>query len=351
MAQFDTEVNMLLVLGECRNNYREASNVFRQRYGVEKSHMAFHRLERRVRTTGSVISRTRNRVKQIINEDNKVNILAAVNRNPHISQRQLERESNISRTSIRRLLKTEKFHPYHLVLHQELLPTDYDQRIRFCAWMRRAIEENNNFLFNVLFSDESTFTNCGQVNRHNLHYWSPENPYWMHTVPFQHRWSLNVWCGIVGDSVIGPYFFEDTVTSQSYCNFLSNELHVLLEDVPLCIRRDMWFQHDGAPPHFARITRTLLNKMFGQRWIGRGGLIQWPARSPDLTPLDFFLWGYIKEKVFSTVPTTREELKERIRTACASITPAMLFSVRRNIIERLLKCLEVHGMLFEHLLK
>lgn len=164
MAQFDTEVNMLLVLGECRNNYREASNVFRQRYGVDKSHMAFHRLEIRVRTTGSVISRTRNRVKQIINEDNKVNILAAVNINPHISQRQLERESNISQTSIRRLLKTEKFHPYHLVLHQELLTTDYDQRIRFCAWMRRAIEENNNFFVNVLFSDESTFTNCGQVN-------------------------------------------------------------------------------------------------------------------------------------------------------------------------------------------
>jgi len=73
--------------------------------------------------------------------------------------------------------------------------------------------------------------------------------------------------------------------------------------------------------------------------------------SPDLTPLDFFLWGYVKKKVFCTVPTTKEEMKERIRAACASITPDMLLSVRRSFTERLLKCLEVHGMLFEHLLK
>lgn len=186
MAQFDTEVNMLLVLGECRNNYREASNILRQRYGIEKSHMAFHRLERRVRTTGCVIAKTHNRNKRIVNEDNKVNILADVNINPHISQCQLERKSGISRTSIRRILKAEKYHPYHLVLHQALLATDYQHRIKFCTWMRQTIEENNNFLFNILFSDEATFTNCGQVNRHNLYY-SLENPHWMYTMPYQYR--------------------------------------------------------------------------------------------------------------------------------------------------------------------
>ena len=39
---------------------------------------------------------------------------------------------------------------------------------------------------------------------------------------------------------------------------------------------------------------------------------EWPARSPDLTPCDFFLWGYMKGKVFSTTPATIEELRERI---------------------------------------
>jgi hypothetical protein len=50
----------------------------------------------------------------------------------------------------------------------------------------------------------------------------------------------------------------------------------------------MWFQHDGAPPHYYRRVRQYLDKWRGDHWIGRGGSVAWPARSPDLTPLDFF---------------------------------------------------------------
>ncbi|EZA48500.1 hypothetical protein X777_12995, partial [Ooceraea biroi] len=46
--------------------------------------------------------------------------------------------------------------------------------------------------------------------------------------------------------------------------------------------------------------RNILNESFPDRWIGRGGRISWPARSPDLTPLDFFLWGHLKNEVFLT---------------------------------------------------
>jgi len=43
-----------------------------------------------------------------------------------------------------------------------------------------------------------------------------------------------------------------------------------------------------------------LDATFSNRWIGREGPTHWPPRSPDITPLDFFLWGYVKDKVFST---------------------------------------------------
>ncbi|EFN65845.1 hypothetical protein EAG_02386, partial [Camponotus floridanus] len=90
----------------------------------------------------------------------------------------------------------------------------------------------------------------------------------------------------------------ETVTSESYCDLLQNHLPALLEDVPLHIRKEMWFQQDGAPPHFAIITiaiiRQFLNEKFGNKWIGRKGPRQCPPQSPDLTPLDFFLWGYVK---------------------------------------------------------
>ena len=59
----------------------------------------------------------------------------------------------------------------------------------------------------------------------------------------------------------------------------------------------LWYQHDGAPPHYSRAVQQLLNEKFKNQWIGRGGPIEWPPRSPDLNPLDFFLWGYIKALV------------------------------------------------------
>jgi hypothetical protein len=58
------------------------------------------------------------------------------------------------------------------------------------------------------------------------------------------------------------------------------------------------FQQDGAPGHWALTLRGWLNTHFPNKWIVRDGPIAWPPRSPDLTPLDFFLWGYLKSKVY-----------------------------------------------------
>jgi len=56
----------------------------------------------------------------------------------------------------------------------------------------------------------------------------------------------------------------------------------------------MYFQHDGAPPHYTRCVREYLNESFPNRWLGRGGLVAWPPRSPYLTTLDYYLWGHMK---------------------------------------------------------
>jgi len=106
-----------------------------------------------------------------------------------------------------------------------------------------------------------------------------------------------------------------------YQNFLEQELP-LLEDVALDVRQSMWFQHDGCPAHYS-IAREVLDRDYNGRWIDRGGPINWPARSPDLTSPDFFLWGYLKDKVYQQVPTTRENMIERIRNACAEILADM----------------------------
>ena len=77
------------------------------------------------------------------------------------------------------------------------------------------------------------------------------------------------------------------------------------------IRRAWWFQ-DGAPAHRRIIVRDRLRHLFNNRVVGIGHAQEWPARSPDLTPMDFFLWGYLKSKVYQTVPQNQNELRQRI---------------------------------------
>jgi hypothetical protein len=71
-----------------------------------------------------------------------------------------------------------------------------------------------------------------------------------------------VWCGIVGDRVIGPHSFDAILTGPLYVDFLRNVLPALLEDVPLDIRANMWYQQDGAPPHRTHASVAHLNLNF-----------------------------------------------------------------------------------------
>ncbi|GBN05497.1 hypothetical protein AVEN_205913-1 [Araneus ventricosus] len=82
---------------------------------------------------------------------------------------------------------------------------------------------------------------------------------------------------------------------------------------------------------------------FQNQFIGYGGFVEWPPRSPDLTPLDFFLWGHIKGQIYATTPPTLENLRRRIADACASVTPAMLHNVQREIQSRVRMCIVANG--------
>ena len=92
--------------------------------------------------------------------------------------------------------------------------------------------------------------------------------------------------------------YSERFPRQNYLDFLQNELPKQLEDVPSATRIAMYFQHDGAPSHHTRHVMQHLNDTFPNRWIGRGSTINWPPRSPDLTPLDFCLWGMMKSEVY-----------------------------------------------------
>jgi len=64
---------------------------------------------------------------------------------------------------------------------------------------------------------------------------------------------------------------------------------------------NMWFQQDGPMCHTPHATMYILHEQFEGMVISRGGDVNWPPRSCDLTPLDFFLWDYFKSQVYTHI--------------------------------------------------
>ncbi|GFX85547.1 hypothetical protein TNCV_3717181 [Trichonephila clavipes] len=90
--------------------------------------------------------------------------------------------------------------------------------------------------------------------------------------------------------------------------------------------QELWFQQDGATCHTARATIDLLKDTFGDRLISRFGPVNWPPKSCDLTPLDYFLWGYVKSLVYADRPQTLDHLEDNICRVIANIRCQVIYS-------------------------
>lgn len=345
----DEYVDMLLIYGECRKNSREAAALYRERYPQRRhpGHCMFVRIEQKLRQDCTLPSKKKvHNSKPVTNEDNAVVIIGYTSLHPQTSVRDIARQSGISKSSVHRILKGNRLHPYKLHLVQGLRPTDPERRLEFLADIAVRISDDNLFLSKILWSDESRFHNNGVVNRHNSHYWADENPHWVRESRHQRVWGVNVWCGLLDDRLIGPYFYQNSLTAAQYLEQMSE----YLEDIPLLNRLQVYFQQDGAPAHNAGVVKTYLDTEFPQRWMGTHGPIRWPPRSPDLTPLDFFLWGHLKSVVYDTEPQNLQDLQNRIVEACRSIRPETIRTVTsKNLRDRFEKCIEAGGRQFEHL--
>ncbi|GFW65054.1 uncharacterized protein TNCV_393201 [Trichonephila clavipes] len=171
----------------------------------------------------------------------------------------------------------------------------YDQaRRRFVEWAQNEIAVVPDFHKRILFSDEAHFWLNGYVNKQNCRIWTEANPQVYVETPL-HPEKLTVWCALW----------------------------------------ELWFQQDGATCHTARATIDLLKDTFGDRLISRFGPVNWPPRSCDLTPLDYFLWGYVKSLVYADKPQTLDHLEDNIRRVIADIRPQMLETVIENRTSRL----------------
>ncbi|GFW01257.1 DUF4817 domain-containing protein [Trichonephila clavipes] len=279
-------------------------------------------------------------------------VLHAADQTPGTSVRALAASTGRSPTTIHRVLQGAALHPFHVQRVQSLQPDDPLRRVTFAQWFPNQIAADMHFASSVLFCDEATFSREGVFNTHNAHMWALNNPYSTRPRAMQQCFTVNVWAGIVGDSLLGPYILPPRLDSHKYLVFLQEVLPELLTDVPAPIRRRMWFQQDGAPSHYTRHVREHLDRTFPNRWIGRGGPVAWPPRSPDLSPLDFFLWGAMKGLVYDMPVVSEMDLVSRIFIAAARIRemPGVFEDVRQSMSRRCRACIHANGHNFEHFL-
>ena len=92
----------------------------------------------------------------------------------------------------------------------------------------------------------------------------------------------------------------------------------------------MWFHQDGATCHTAEITFDILRPVFEDCIINRRPDVVWPPRSCDLTPLDYFLWGAVKDKRYADKPETIDALKDNIHEAIGEIQLHTIDNVLKN---------------------
>ena len=108
-----------------------------------------------------------------------------------------------------------------------------------------------------------------------------------------------------------------------------------------------YFQQDGATSHTSHASMAEIQSFFGERVISKG---LWPPRSPDLTPPHYFLWGYLKGRVYQNKPRITDASKTNITEAIQAVTADVLARAFQNMARRFQSCLNANGGYFQHVM-
>ncbi|GFT11762.1 uncharacterized protein TNCV_3684061 [Trichonephila clavipes] len=196
----------------------EPLRVVRERHPVRRTpaHTMFARLHQQLCETGSFQKPARNRDRTAHTELNEIIVLDMVETTPSLSIR--------ARPVTKRM--------------------DFAPRQAFSQWYLQQRIANPFFVASVLFTDEASFSRERIFNTHNSHSWAAANPHVTRTRDAQDRFLVNVWAGILGDHLIGPYILPDRLTGPRYLIFLEQVLPELLDSahVTAATRTSMWFQ-------------------------------------------------------------------------------------------------------------
>lgn len=344
--------NMLECYIESGKNSNNALTLYFNRYPERRqpSRKMFPRIESNLISFGSF---QKPRPKSYYKENREleeINTIGYVVADPTASSRKIRDAIGINRKKSKKILKRHNYRQYVYRKVHNLHPGDAERRITFCLWYLQQCEQDPDFCRKIIWTDEVRVTSDGIFNRHNNLYWSNGNPRLTINRVRQGKFGFNVWCGIYKNRILCHCEFDENLTAALYVNILEENLLNEIDNLPLREMNNLIFQQDGNSCHNALAARIFLDQHFPNKWIGTNGPVRWPARSPDLTPMDFFFWGFIKNETYRIKSNNLNELHMHFRNSLRKVRNVHIYNAVNGVAKRCRKCIENNGLQFEHLL-
>lgn len=220
----DDYLQLTIIFGECNKVLQRTCDIFRERFPHRPTPNVrmLKKLLNNLATSGSFKPKVARRAILSESERNISLVLGYFSAYPTASLNDAERDIGMNRTLIFRILKKQGFKAYKFYLVQNLKEGDYERRINFCEWLIIRSQEDEHFLENIIWSDESKFCKNGLFNRHNSHYWNNENTHQLRPTNFQENWSFNCYCAIKNSRIICVKFYDENLNGKH------NELFICL---------------------------------------------------------------------------------------------------------------------------
>jgi len=193
----------------------------------------------------------------------------------------------------------------------------------------------------------------GHVNSKNNIFWGSTPPEHCLQMPL-HSVKCTTWVAISKHGIIGPFWFQDdnewsvAINTERYVQVLGKFWTALGRRRGI-VRVFQWFQQDGATPHSLHESLAWLQQRFPDRLISRRCDPQWSPHSPGWKPPDFYLWGYLEDRVYENNPQTIPDLKTAITAATRAIPREKCGRVIENFARRIQMCLQRREANLEHI--
>jgi len=272
--------------------------------------------------------------------DTKNALISIMEKEPTVSIRKAASATKSSIGLCHTILRQDlMLFPYKYHTFQKLYAGDAEKRVEFAKWFLKKPLNAHEWL---IATDEAWFTLTEKPNRQNNRYWAVEPPDNGIEVPL-HDKKFMVWLAISATKCYGVYVFDETVNKDNYLEMLKDFFwpkHLRTESY-----KKYYFLQDGAPSHTSNQVQEWLSSKFGTKFIDKS---QWPAHSPDLNPCDYFLWGYLKSRVYNPIPKDLTELRSNLEREVKNLSKNVLKSTFLNFKKRLNLVISANGGHFEN---